>query len=295
MATPASIQDLEGAVNALRGEITSIVAPQIAASTTSLRSEIDRTVMAALAELRSHSEGIAQKVSTAVEEKFQSASAAFTAEQELMRGQLQSGQDRITATEEIFEQTLTKLDGELKTTVEKLATVSDGKLDTVATKLIAQEALLEEFKADHAKNIQVVHTIMSSEVRDMHGNVTQLGSTLNQRMGQIEHIVQQQMMNAPVDGRQAPGGARGYQIRVPDPKSWNLTILKNGETGFLPWRKSFELQVRAIWAGLDVVLEALRDEALPIGRAVYERLVQPHMPDGASPMDWDYIHISNKL
>ena len=90
--------------------------------------------MAALAELRSHSEGIAQKVSTAVEEKFQSASAAFTAEQELMRGQLQSGQDRITATQEIFEQTLTKLDKDLKAAVEKLAAVSEGKLDTVATK-----------------------------------------------------------------------------------------------------------------------------------------------------------------
>ena len=123
-----------------------------------------------------------------------------------MRGQLQSGQDRITTTQEIFEQTLTKLDKDLKAAVEKLAAVSDGKLDTVATKLVEQEALMTEFKADHAKNIQVVHTIMSSEVRDMHGNVTQLGSTLNQRMGQIEHIVQQQMMNAPVDGgRQAPG------------------------------------------------------------------------------------------
>ena len=107
MATPASIQDLEGAMNALRGEITSIVAPQIAASTTSLRSEIDRSVMAALAELRSHSEGITQQVSTAVDDKFQSVSAAFTAEQELMRAQLQSGHARVTATQEIFEQTLT--------------------------------------------------------------------------------------------------------------------------------------------------------------------------------------------
>ena len=139
MATPASIQDLEGAMNALRGEIASIVAPQIAASTTSLRSEVDHTVTTALVELRSHSESIAQKVSTAVEEKFQSASTAFTAEQELMRGQLQSGQDRITATQEIFEQTLTKLDKDLKAAVEKLAAVSDGKLDEVATKPIAKK------------------------------------------------------------------------------------------------------------------------------------------------------------
>ena len=252
-------------MNALRSEISAIVAPQIAASTTSLRSEVDQTVTAALAELRSHSESIAQKVSTAVEKKFQSASVAFAAEQEQTKAALQAGQDRITATQGIFEQTLATLDSELKAAVEKLATVSDGKLDTVATKLIAQEALMEDFKADHAKNIQVVHTIMSSEVRDMHGTLQQFSATLNQRMAQLEHVVQQQVMNAPVDGRPAPGGARGYQIRVPDPKAWNLTILKNGETGFLPWRKSFELQVRAIWAGLDVVLEALREETLPIG------------------------------
>ena len=103
-------------------------------------------------------------------------------------------------------------------------------------------------------------------------------------------------MNTPVEGdRQGPGGARGYQIRVPDPKSWNLTILKNGESGFLPWRKSFEFQVRAIWAGLDVVVEAIREETSPVGQEVYTRLVQPHIPEGASPMDWDYTHIQQTL
>jgi hypothetical protein len=137
---------------------------------------------------------------------------------------------------------------------------------------------------------------MSNEVRTMHGEVTQLDGEMKHRMGQVEHVIQQRMMNTPVEGeRQGPGGARGYQIRVPDPKSWNLTRFKNRESGFLPWRKSFELQVRAIWAGLDVVLEALREETSPVGREVYNRLVQPHIPEGASPMDWDYTHISNKL
>ena len=94
------------------------------------------------------------------------------------------------------------------------------------------------------------------------------------------------------ESRQAPGGARGYQIRIPDPKQWNLTILKNGGIGFLPWRKSFKLQVRAIWAGLDVVLEALREETSPVGRDIYNRLVDPHIPEGASPMEWDDTHTS---
>ena len=134
-------------MNAFRSEISSIVAPQIAASTAGLRLEIDRTVSAALAEMRSHSESISQRVSAAVEDKFQSASTAFTVEQELMRGQLQAGQERITATQAMFEQTLEELNSDLEAAVGKMAEVSDGKLDDVASKLIAQEALMSEYKA----------------------------------------------------------------------------------------------------------------------------------------------------
>ena len=43
------------------------------------------------------------------------------------------------------------------------------------------------------------------------------------------------------------------------------------------------------------MLEALREETSPVGREVYSRLVGPHIPEGASPMDWDYTHISNAL
>jgi hypothetical protein len=54
---------------------------------------------------------------------------------------------------------------------------------------------MASYEADQAKNIEVIHTVMSGEVRTMHGDVTQLSSTLNHRMGHVEHIVQQQMMN----------------------------------------------------------------------------------------------------
>ena len=57
----------------------------------------------------------------------------------------------------------------------------------------------------------------------------------------------------------------------------------------------FELQVRAIWAGLDQVLEALREVTTTVDRETYARLVGPHIPEGASLMDWDYAHISNKF
>ena len=96
MATPATIQDLEGAMNALQGEISGIVAPQIAANITSLHSEIAQSVSAALTELRSHSESISQRVSTAVEEKFQSAATGFSAEQTRLNDLMHAEHQRFT-------------------------------------------------------------------------------------------------------------------------------------------------------------------------------------------------------
>ena len=241
----ATIQDLERAMNSLRAEIATIVAPHVAASITGLRNEFSGSVAAALAELRHHSETTAQQVSDTVDSRFQHASQGFSDEQGLMRGQIQAGQVRITATQAEIEKTLGTLKTNVDAAVGKMAAVSDGKLEEVASQLIGQEdkvtgfaVAMASYEADQANNIEVIHGIMSVEVRTMHGDVTQLDTTMNHRMGHVEHIVQQQMMNSPVDGsRQSPGGARGYQICVPDPKSWNLTVLKNGETGFLPWRK----------------------------------------------------------
>ena len=73
------------------------------------------------------------------------------------------------------------------------------------------------------------------------------------------------------------------------------TVLKNGESGFLPSGKSFDLQVRAIWAGLDQVLESLCEEIVPVDRGMLARLVSPIVPVGASSLDWEYTHISNNL
>ena len=98
----ATIHDAEGAMNSLRAEIATIVAPQIAASITGLRNEVSGSVTAALAELRQHSETTAQQVSDTVHTQFQQASKGFSDEQELMRGQLQAGQERITATQAVI-------------------------------------------------------------------------------------------------------------------------------------------------------------------------------------------------
>ena len=78
-------------------------------------------------------------------------------------------------------------------------------------------------------------------------------------------------------------------------------MLKDGSSGFGAWRKTFDLQVRAVWAGLDQVLESMRatgkDACGQVTREVYERLLLESAvkPLGASDLDWDYTHISSKL
>ena len=81
--------------------------------------------------------------------------------------------------------------------------------------------------------------------------------------------------------------AKVYQLRVPDPNSWKLDRLKDGTYGCHAWRKFFDLQVRSVWAGMDMMLEAMRDEAGVINASVYARLksVQFLLPEGASELD----------
>ena len=100
----ATLGKLEGAMNALRAEITGIVAPQIAASITGHRAEVGATVTAALAELRQHSDTTAQQVSVAVDERFQHASTGFSEEQERLNGIMHLEHERLTQAQFGFEQ-----------------------------------------------------------------------------------------------------------------------------------------------------------------------------------------------
>ena len=136
----ATLDDLQGAVNALRAETAGIVAPQMAASITSLRSEVDVTVTAARDELRQHSETTTQRVSVAVNELFQNASIGFSTGQERLNGIWRGEHDRLTRQIEVNKQLLEKLSVEVRTAVEKMSAVSDGKLDEVSTAIIEQRA-----------------------------------------------------------------------------------------------------------------------------------------------------------
>ena len=92
-------------------------------------------------------------------------------------------------------------------------------------------------------------------------------------------------------------GKGGYQLCVPDPSGWKLDRLKDGTHGFHAWRKSFDLQVRAVWAGMDKILEAMRDESRVMDGSVYARLAlgQHLVLQGASELDCNYKHVFNTL
>ena len=52
-----------------------------------------------------------------------------------------------------------------------------------------------------------------------------------------------------------------------------------------------------MWAGVDNIFEAMRDEPGVVDESVYACLKyeQPLVPEDASDLDWAYRHVSNKL
>ena len=112
----------------------------------------------------------------AVDERFQHASTCFSEEQERLNGILHAEQERLTQTQTTIKQTLEKLKTDVETAVEKMAAVSDGNLDEVATQLVDLQSTMDAYKADQAKNIDVIHKVMRNEVSQMHGDVTVLST-----------------------------------------------------------------------------------------------------------------------
>ena len=94
------------------------------------------------------------------------------------------------------------------------------------------------------------------------------------------------------------GGPRikgGYQLRVPDANCCKLDKLKDGTHGLHAWRTTLDLWVRSVWAGMDNILEAVRDEPEVIDASSYTRLKSEQylVPADASELDWAYLHVSN--
>ena len=134
-ASAITFDDLASAMNALRQEIPGLIAPSISG----LRSEIDTAVGAALVEIRQQSATTAQHVTSAVDEQFQSAATGLTNEQDRLNNILHAEHHRLSAL-------LDQLTIDVRTSVEKVFAVTDGKLDEVATALLEQRATMEAYK-----------------------------------------------------------------------------------------------------------------------------------------------------
>ena len=103
-----------------------------------------------------------------MDEQCQKASAGFTSEQERLNKILHAEHDRLN--KQLFDQ----LSIEVKATVEKVGAVSDGKLDEVASAIIEQRATMEAYKVDQKLKVDVINEILSKELRNMHGSITEV-------------------------------------------------------------------------------------------------------------------------
>ena len=125
-------------------------------------------------------------------------------------------------------------------------------------------------------------------IADMDAGIPSWTAGAGARIAALESQPARLDISGGVEGK----GKGGYQLSAPDPSGWKLDRLKDGTHGFHAWRKSFDLQVRAAWVGMDKIPEAMCDESGVIDGSVYARLasLQHLVPEGASELVWNYKH-----
>ena len=197
----------------------------------------------ALVEIKQQSSSASQSIMEEMGVKLESAQVGFQAEQSRLNALLEATQTRVN-------DLVTDLEAKVNTTVEKLAAASGGKLDRVAMLLVEQEAKfkifaekLQEHVLKQESVVDITHHIFRTEVAEMHASRTSVNHATKARLEQMERGTGDCVQCFDIGGGPPRGGARGYQIRIPASKAWSLTVLKSGEHGFLPWRKSFDLLV----------------------------------------------------
>ena len=166
-------------------------------------------------------------------EKLETASGAFVIEQ-----------SRVTTLVDELQNAIKSVDGDM--------------LNKVAGQLA-------EWKQADETRLQNVHRHITL---DLNAHVLQFAEfksraewEFNAMKGQMQQMSQARQFDiGSSGGDQQRGGGRPREIRVPDPKSWDLEVLKDGEHGFRGWRTTFDLQVRSIWGDLEKLLVEIRDD-----------------------------------
>ena len=203
-----SIQDLQSAMTELRQEFQT--------SLLSLRSETENAVGTALTEIRQENKNSEQRISQSTADALSSASQGFSSEQTRVNDLLEKGTQQAGVLE--------KLNSDVQAAIEKVAAVSDGKLDLVVGEL-------ESIRVDNKTKTDTIYDIFKKEVSQMYSTMQDRLQEGVRRMDDFEQRVRVEFQGqrpAETSGFQASsssahGGARGYQIRIPDPKAWNLS------------------------------------------------------------------------
>ena len=277
-----SVDDLQSAVGSLRAEVPGILTQMLGQFRNEVMegfkeindrsiTEIATQVQILRSEVEAHHKGFGAAVEKSVDDRFMIANKAFVVEQERLSASFANLQSMIQQVSDAG---------------------TEGGMDRFIALLKQQEKQMEAHTITVAN---VVHETLKNQVNTMDGRWNNWAVKTDARLGAFDSAG----FNGP-PGVDKPARG-GYQLRVPDPKMWQLDTLKDGNHGFAKWRKGFDLQVDSIWNGLGNVLEEMRRDDNVIDAKKYNEYMldldtgRSIMPAGASDLDWAYQYVSTKL
>ena len=131
-------------------------------------------------------------------------------------------------------------------------------------------------------------------VRQMTERVAAVNSDIAALQMAVQSIANSTPGAAPpaTEGREG-GGKPGYtRIKKEEMAKLDLTVFNGSDEKakelFKPWRKDLDMALGDIWAGLDDVLEQVRESLVPITATVFEELIETHADKPASAHDDDW-------
>ena len=268
-------QDL-AAMASFRAEILQVVSPLMAAMRIEVTNafkelhdrslnEINTQIALLKTQVESHQRTTVVEIQRVTQEKLDMANQAFVLEQ-----------GRLTTSVEALQRAIT--------------TVGEGGFEKFSTMLPQH---YEEVKKHTQMVAESVHSLRRTQFKSLNNKFMEWPRGVDSRLAAFDSAG---IARPPGFGSSGP--TRGsYQLRVPVSKNLHLDMLKDGNHGLAKWRKGFDLQVNAVWNGLDVVLEAMRVLKTPITQETFEDQLEQNKtkPIGASDLDWNYRYVSTKL
>ena len=251
-----------------------------------LRAEIQMTMSAerdsASASVEARIQSAGRDVSGRANEKFIAIEAAFAKEQARLT-------EVFAEAENNFKKEQKRLNDLLLTEQENHSQELEGL--KVGVKELAGANLSEVVKAISEQNVKILAqdgreqtrvTYLMDSVRNVTDSQTRAMGMMSEELTTVKARMNELAMAGPDrhDIGSDSGNRRGPHtrpLRVPDIGNWKLKVFHNDAPGsFLEWRKEFDIQLGNVWAGLDNVLEEIRDSTAPIDESTYEDLLAKH-------------------